>query len=66
MDYSYKCTNCNTELVISHSMKEDFKTYCPECKTESLKRHITTVPCVTFKGEGWASKEIRANSLAKV
>ena len=62
--YDYKCTSCNTEHQFVHKMTDDFITQCPSCKEETLRRHIT-VAHFTFKGEGWASKEIRSNSLAK-
>ena len=42
-------------------MKEDFRTVCIECSEPTLKRKIE-VAAIAFKGEGWTSKEIRANS----
>jgi len=46
-------------------MKEDFKTYCDSCKSDSLQRYITSVPKVHFKGEGWTSKELRLSSMSR-
>lgn len=64
MNYLYYCSSCNSEYYINHSMKEPFRTVCLECSEPTLKRKIE-VANFSFKGEGWASKEIRANSMAK-
>lgn len=64
MNYLYYCSSCQKEYYINHSMKEDFKTVCIECSEPTLKRKIEPA-ALSFKGEGWASKEIRANSMAR-
>jgi len=56
MKYDYRCTSCDLEVVIEHGMKEAFKTTCPECGEETLKRVITAGPVIR-KGDGWSSHE---------
>ena len=61
MNYKYRCSSCEEEYYIEHSMKEDSKTTCIRCSHESLSK-VIEVAHFHFKGEGWASKEIRALS----
>ena len=62
MKYDYICSSCVTSQIIEHSMKDVTLTVCPLCKELTLSRVISVVP-FSFKGSGWASKDIRANSL---
>lgn len=64
MKYDYKCTSCKTESIIEHSMTEDARTLCTDCGKETLVRVIGVAP-IAFKGEGWTSKEMRSNSMAR-
>ena len=51
--YNYKCSNCAHELEIFHSISEDPKTYCPNCKTDNLQRIISKSVGISFKGSGF-------------
>lgn len=51
--YDYKCSKCNVELEIFHSIMEDAKTVCPECDSNSLSRMISKNVGISFKGSGF-------------
>lgn len=53
--YNYKCMNCEHELEIVHSIKDNPKTFCPECETDNLKRMISGGTGFLLKGGGWYS-----------
>lgn len=63
MTYDFICTHCNDEFQHQQSMKEAFPTLCTKCGNTSIKRHYKSSCAFHFKGEGWASKEIRSNSM---
>ena len=39
--YEYRCKACAAEMEIFHSITEDARTECPECKEPSLQRLIS-------------------------
>lgn len=63
MTYDFICTNCKDEFTHTQSMKDDFLTLCIKCNTNSVQRHFISTPAFHFKGDGWASKDIRSNSM---
>lgn len=59
--YNYKCSDCSHTFEIKQNISDDVLIYCPSCDKPSLKK-VIGLANFSFKGEGWASKEIRSNS----
>ncbi len=55
--YIYKCTACNKETTIIHSMFEEPHKICPDCGQATLVRLIMSAPTIIYKGNGWAGKD---------
>ena len=55
--YSLKCTECQHQFTDVHGMMEDHPP-CPECKGKA-EVYMTKAPNFVFKGDGWASKDIK-------
>ena len=53
MLYEYKCSSCEQEFLIEHSIKDEARTVCPECGEETLFRLISGGGEFILKGSGW-------------
>jgi len=53
--YDYECSKCKFRFTEIQSMKDEPKAICPECKNEAI-RLISKNIGITFKGDGWATK----------
>jgi len=62
--YMYYCSDCDKELQIKQKITDTRLTSCPECNSTSFKLVIKSVQ-FALKGEGWAGKDIRSNSMAR-
>jgi putative FmdB family regulatory protein len=51
MKYLYKCNNCQEQVEVEHSMKEEPVIECEKC-LERMRRVIQAVP-IKFKGSGF-------------
>ncbi|MBM2846853.1 MAG: Zinc ribbon domain protein [Bacteroidetes bacterium] len=51
--YEYQCKNCGFELEELQSMKEPPLVRCPNCKTDSLARIMSSGSGLIFKGSGF-------------
>ncbi len=60
--YEYRCKACKAEMEIFHSMTEDARTECPECKEQELIRLISAGGAVLFKGSGFYETDYRSDS----
>ena len=60
--YEYRCKACASEMEIFHSIMEDARTECPECKEPSLQRLISAGGAVLFKGSGFYETDYRSDS----
>ena len=60
--YEYRCKACAAEMEIFHSITEDARTECPECKEPSLQRLISAGGAVLFKGSGFYETDYRSDS----
>ncbi len=60
--YEYRCKACAAEMEIFHSITEDARTECPECKEHSLQRLISAGSGVLFKGTGFYETDYRSES----
>jgi putative FmdB family regulatory protein len=55
--YDYKCKTCDLKMRVIRGITEPERTpLCTNC-VKDLVRVYDSVPAVTFKGSGWASKE---------
>lgn len=62
--YDYKCFNCGESFEISHSILEDARTRCPNCKSDGLKRLISRNVGISFKGSGFYINDSSSKSSA--
>jgi len=62
--YTYFCSDCNTESEHKQNITDSVLDHCPKCNSSDFKKVIKSVQFV-LKGEGWASKDIRSNSMAR-
>lgn len=56
MFYDYKCTSCNHVQEVQHSIKDEPKIYCNECKS-ICKRLMPNNANFILKGS-WSGKNI--------
>ena len=63
MTYDFICTSCNDEFTHEQSMLDPFPVTCLKCSSNTIQRHYKSAPVFHFKGSGWASKDIRSNSM---
>lgn len=54
--YIYKCSSCQEEISMVHSIFDEPHTHCPKCEKETLVRQIVSAPTIVYKGDGWAGK----------
>lgn len=59
--YTYKCSDCSHTFDIKQRITDEELNHCPVCNLPSLKK-VIGLANFSLKGEGWAGKEIRANS----
>lgn len=50
--YIYRCKNCEHELELEQSMKDEPITLCPSCDTEMLRRVVTGGNGFRIHGKG--------------
>lgn len=57
--YEFKCPQCGHRLEITAHITEieGRREFCPYCGEEM--RRLFNAPSITFKGSGWASKDLR-------
>lgn len=60
--YEYYCPDCDKDLEIFHSMKEDARKECPQCKKTNLTRKISGGSGVIFKGSGFYETDYKKSS----
>ncbi len=63
--YDYRCTACEHQFELFHSMKDNPKRKCPECGKNALERLIGTGAGVIFKGSGFYETDYRSSSYKK-
>ena len=63
--YEYKCAACGSKLEIVHSIKDNPKRKCPECKRMKLERTISRNVSIIFKGDGFYRSIDYINQKAK-
>ena len=64
--YDLKCKECGHKFTDVHKMSEPHPP-CPECGKEVGADFSGGMPAFSFKGGGWASKDIKEDrSLEKV
>ena len=59
--YTYRCTNCDTELDVTQSFDDSPLTLCPNCHKEQLRRVYKPIR-VVFKGSGFYATDHRSPS----
>lgn len=52
--YDHSCSHCKYEWEENYSIKEDPPKICPKCKSESVKRLISSGGTFVLAGGGWA------------
>jgi len=63
--YQYQCKNCGFELEELQSMKEPPLVHCPNCKTDSLARIMSSGSGLIFKGSGFYLTDYKKSDGAK-
>lgn len=56
--YDLKCNKCGHKFIDIHKMSEPHSK-CPECGSIASVDFSEGLPNFQFKGDGWASKEIK-------
>ena len=62
--YTYYCSDCDKELEIKQNITDSVLDQCTVCNSSSFKKVIKSCN-FSLKGEGWAGKDIRSNSMAR-
>lgn len=53
--YEYSCPLCSAAKLVAKSIHDNTDEQCENCHVRLVKQF--SVPPVSFKGSGWASKE---------
>lgn len=53
--YSYKCTECGSELEVQQKINSDLLVYCPHCKDPTLEKQLTAPGGFSFKGVAFSA-----------
>lgn len=56
--YIYRCLECQLDFEIQQSINDSPGAKCPKCG-KKITHRLIQLPYVVFKGDGWASKEIK-------
>ncbi len=59
--YEYKCRECGHKLEVLQSMSDEPLTDCPECKSATLGKCMST-PSFQLKGGGWYVTDFKDNN----
>lgn len=51
--YNYKCEKCEHVFEATHGMNEEYSGKCPECNSKKVKKTISRLLGIHFKGQGW-------------
>lgn len=68
MRYDYKCNDCSNQeewvvFEVQHSIKQQPKIICPECKGSNCERAILSTPESWTRGYGWLDKGGRRRDM---
>lgn len=59
--YQYKCSRCNHEVEIMHSIKDAPRKKCPRCGKNGLHRIISGGGGIIFRGHGFYCNDYPSN-----
>ena len=51
--YTYRCTNCKKQFEIKQAYDDKEIEICPNCKKKKLKKIISLIGAIIFKGKGF-------------